>query len=187
MIRTKLLILKEYIRGYIKKSILTERYIQKVANKAANGEKFDQDDIEGLFSMITSWNINKNPSAAEASAAAWTNLVSGLESEKDKEYASKAYQISIELAKLEKLKKSLENSNISVMSREYDELEDKLNDITDKRISLEDKMQSLTYYLGKVHKSPKSKYKEEEIKPRKDLSGRVINPTDPSREEKTKH
>lgn len=171
--------LRRVLREEVEKHLQREAYVKSVANKAATGEKFNEKDVEGLFSMIYDWKTDDDRTAAEAASAAWTNLISGLRDERHKEAAKEAYRTVVELSNLEKKRQDLYDSGVSMSSPEYEKIETKLNNIDNASRDLEDRLSKLSRILAKVHTAPRetTSSRETEWRPKESEKGHRTEPT----------
>lgn len=134
--------LRMYIRKIISESLIQEKYIKQVGNKAASGEKFDPEDVIGLFQMTIDSKLGDTASG-DAVGPGWENLKAGLKKnaesylETAKKYANRIVQLEIEKSKL-----SFEN-------------EDKEMEIDEKITRYRDELMKLAKALGNAHKAPK--------------------------------
>lgn len=138
----------------IRESLLRERYVRQVANKAAAGEKYTVDDVVHLFQMTVDSALGDTASA-ESVPVAWNNLKMGLN---DERLVSVARNYTNKLTKLEKDRATVEDWNIDVSSPEYEKVEEKLTDIDSQITDVSSKLERLAQIIGSKHRAPGRSY-----------------------------
>lgn len=142
-------------RVVLRESLLQEKYVRSVANKAASGEKYDESDIGSLFAMMVDAAAQKGASPTSTVAnAGWNNLIAGL-TEKDRDHAKNAYRYTTELARIEREIENLETHAPSDISGERaEEHDDRLNMLSDRAEEIEERVAQIRAYLASRHRAP---------------------------------
>lgn len=146
--------LRMYVRHLMRESLLKERYIRQVANKAATGEKYTEEDIINLFQMTVDSALGDNASA-DVVPVAWNNLKIGVA---DRSLIDLARSYIKRLSSLEKKRSEIEDWNVNIASPDYEKVEEKLMGIDSKISDLTGTLQKLARVLGKKHQAPGSRY-----------------------------
>lgn len=143
-------LLRKSIRTLIKEALQKEAYIKQVAHKSATGEKFEADDVMGVFQM--SFDASEDATAAEGSVAGWQNLFDGLADEGARQIARDAR------SRIQRLSKQYDKTKLTLQytqpsDSDYKYLKRALDDAESQLTQLKSQLHKVAEYLSKRHSS----------------------------------